>query len=320
VAKLHLDDANVVVSFRTVGVAALRGDVLFNSPVATLPLLLGQTLLWHCREGLRRLEPHVSDGIIEERQQVQAHGCGRARISLRDGSANKRIGVVQQPPKTFALGGVRHAIEASDRACPRYAWARAVVGQRQQLLACARRADGSRLQNRGELLEARVQSAIPRFYLIRGPLRRLISVAATAGVGRAQGDAEVGARDTHAVIAARIDDHIGAGRHVARHALRASRLRLVPMVGGDIVFFRRMALETDPIAGGAQLQAVGIVAIAAGYAGMEHAALQEGPVFIDFVANLAIRKVKTVVEQRDAIAIAYRRSGRDVGPDRSSTR
>src|SRR5271165_5152618 len=90
---------------------------------------------------------------------------------------------------------------------------------------------------------------MPRFHLVRGPLRRLVGVAAVAGVGRAERDAEVGARDPHAVIAARIDDHIGAGRHVTRDALRASRIRRVPMVGGNIVFFRRMALGADPIAG-----------------------------------------------------------------------
>ena len=115
------------------------------------------------------MEPHVPDGIVEERKDVKPDSWGRAFISLRGGSADERINIAQKPLQTFALGRVGDTVEATDRAGPRNAWARDVAGQRQQLLARARRADGSRLQSLGEVLKARIQSAIPRFYLARRP-------------------------------------------------------------------------------------------------------------------------------------------------------
>jgi hypothetical protein len=81
-----------------------------------------------------------------------------------------------------------------------------------------------------------------------------------------------------------------------------------------------MALETDAIARGSQLQAVQFVAIAACNTRVEHATLQEGAVFVDLVAKLAIRKVKIVVEERHAVSVPDRGAQCDVGPDRSAPR
>ena len=96
--------------------------------------------------------------------------------------------------------------------------------------------------------------------------------------------------------------------------------RRVAVVRGDVEFFRRMALQADAVAVRAQLKAVRIVAVAAGDAGMEHAALQERAVFIDLVTDLTVGKIQIVVEQRHAITVADRRARRRGGPDRPAPR
>jgi hypothetical protein len=64
----------------------------------------------------------------------------------------------------------------------------------------------------------------------------------------------------------------------------------------------------------------GFVAIAAGNTCVEHTTLQEGAIFIDLVAKLAIRKVKIVIEERHAVTIANRRARGDIRPDWSAPR
>ena len=53
-----------------------------------------------------------------------------------------------------------------------------------------------------------------------------------------------------------------------------------------------MALGAQGVAAGAELAAVGFVAVAAGHAGLVHAALAVGAVFEDFVLLLAVGKVE----------------------------
>ena len=122
------------------------------------------------------------------------------------------------------------------------------------------------------------------------------------------------------MIAARIDDHIGALGHVAVGAEGAGRAGLVMRMGGDIELRRLMALQADPVAGRPQARAVRLVAIGAGDAGMVHPALQERAVFIDLVADLAVGEIESGVEQRNVVDVADRRRRGGIGPDLGAAR
>ena len=65
-----------------------------------------------------------------------------------------------------------------------------------------------------------------------GSLRTLLFMAAVAGIRCAETDRQVRAGDAKAVIAPRVDDHIGRRRHVAIYAERAGRLTLMLVVLG----------------------------------------------------------------------------------------
>ena len=71
-------------------------------------------------------------------------------------------------------------------------------------------------------------------------------------------------------------------------------------------FISRVTLQTDATAGLAQLLTVWIMAIAAGYPGMVHAALQERTVDVHFLFNLAVRKVHALIKQAWQVMIQQR--------------
>jgi hypothetical protein len=71
----------------------------------------------------------------------------------------------------------------------------------------------------------------------------------------------------------RIDEHIGFSGHMALDATRTDAGRLMIMMGRAVVFLCGMTLHAHTITGGAQCQAMWIVAIAAGNSRMKHFAL-----------------------------------------------
>ena len=71
-----------------------------------------------------------------------------------------------------------------------------------------------------------------------------------------------------------------------------------------IVFVRRMALKTNPVAFRSKLQAMRLVAIAAGHPSIEHPALDERTVLVYLIPNLSVWIVEIVVKERDSIVIA----------------
>src|ERR1700674_3566301 len=73
-----------------------------------------------------------------------------------------------------------------------------------------------------------------------------------------------------------------------------------------IVLLRQVALQTDIVAVSAKLEAVGLVAIAASHTSMEHPALDEGAVLVNFAFDLTVRKIEVFIQERDAIVIADR--------------
>jgi len=58
-----------------------------------------------------------------------------------------------------------------------------------------------------------------------------------------------------------------------------------------------VASRADPIARSLQAEAVGIMAITAAYALLEHAALHEGSVDIDLLQDLAVGVVEALAQQ-----------------------
>jgi hypothetical protein len=78
------------------------------------------------------------------------------------------------------------------------------------------------------------------------------------------------------------------------------------MVGIGVVLLRRVTLGADRVAVGAQLARVRLVAVAAGHARVEHAALQERAPGEHFVALLAVGVIEPRVQQRRPIVIQER--------------
>ena len=117
---------------------------------------------------------------------------------------------------------------------------------------------------------------------------------------------QVRARNTDAVITARIDHHVRACWHVTCDALRASRSGLVEMMARRIVLLRGMALLTNTVALGPKFEAVRLVTIATRDASMEHPALDERPIFVVFLLDLPIREIVVLVEQRHPVIVADR--------------
>ena len=110
------------------------------------------------------------------------------------------------------------------------------------------------------------------------------------------------------MIAARIDHHVGARRHVTFDAARARRSHLVEMMRRRVVLLRRMTLRTEGVAVRAKFRAVRIVTIAARHAGVEHPALDEGAVLVVLLLYLAVGEIVVLIEQRDAVIVADRLS------------
>ncbi|MNV23669.1 hypothetical protein D3C71_1146960 [compost metagenome] len=130
--------------------------------------------------------------------------------------------------------------------------------------------------------------------------------------------------------------HVELAGHVAIHALRTRLAQGVASVFDGVVVFRLQALAVDTFhsgfAGGVvtlqaqaiawrfQLRAVGVVAVAATHALVEHFALGKGAVFEHFVLDLAVQRVQlagqdawqVVVHQplADRVAIIQRRAAR----------
>ena len=133
------------------------------------------------------------------------------------------------------------------------------------------------------------------------PLRRLVAMAIVACVRRAQLDRKIGPRDAEGMIVPLIDDHVGAGLHVARDACwRRIDADMVAMFRVS-KFVRCMALQADTLARGSKLCTMRLVAIAAGDARGKHPALLEWRIVIGFlhIADLAVGMIGGAGERFD---------------------
>ena len=81
---------------------------------------------------------------------------------------------------------------------------------------------------------------------------------------------------------------------------------------GRVELGGHMALGADRVAGRAQLEGMRLVTVAAGYALLEHPALQKRAVVVHLVALLSVRPIEPVVEQREPEAVCERSTVHDV--------
>ena len=131
-------------------------------------------------------------------------------------------------------------------------------------------------------------------------------MTAGARVRHAELHREIRPRDADAVIVARVDHHVGGGRHVAPDAIDAARPCRVEVMLRRLVRLARMAAETDLAPWCAELAAVRVVAVRARHATVEHLRLQKGAVLVDLVADLPVRVVEPILEQRDSMGVTER--------------
>ncbi len=94
------------------------------------------------------------------------------------------------------------------------------------------------------------------------------------------------------MIASGIHNHVHVGRHVTFHTLGARGLRFMKVVRGRVECGGSMATRAQSIALIRELEAMGFVAVAAGDSGRIHLALQERPIHIHLILNLAITMVQ----------------------------
>src|ERR1019366_6492228 len=71
----------------------------------------------------------------------------------------------------------------------------------------------------------------------------------------------------------------------------------MPMMRGDVEFFRQMALGTQGVAFGAQLCGMRLMTVGTDDAGLMHGALKEGVVLEHLAVDLAVRMIKPRLQE-----------------------
>src|SRR5213083_3040281 len=94
-----------------------------------------------------------------------------------------------------------------------------------------------------EMLKALSVRPVPALDRRRRPFRRLVAVTVIACVRRAERCGDVRPRNAEAVVVPSIDDHVGAGRHMARRAGKGWVHGLVPMVAYIRILVPGVALQ-----------------------------------------------------------------------------
>lgn len=146
-------------------------------------------------------------------------------------------------------------------------------------------------------------------------------VAGGAGVGGVIEEAEIGAWDAKGVIMSSIDLHVVGDGHMAVDALGTGLAGGVEVVSGRIIFRGGvlMAGGTDLVAIGFESCGVGVMAIGAADAAMEHFALEEGAVFVDLVFDLAIGVVEVGLKPTEGEVVVEILVGLEVGLNEGAT-
>src|SRR2546427_12844776 len=107
-----------------------------------------------------------------------------------------------------------------------------------------------------------------------------------------------------------MDDHVGLCRHMAVDALRAGTAGSVMVMLSDVEFWRHVALSAQPIAIGAQLESVRVMAIGTDNACVMHTALHERAVFEHLAVDLPVGMIQPGLEEAGKIEVEERRARR----------
>ncbi|MNS90355.1 hypothetical protein D3C72_1244050 [compost metagenome] len=145
--------------------------------------------------------------------------------------------------------------------------------------------------------------AEPAFDGLGRPRRLLVLMACSAGIRAAGPGGQIRARQAQAMVATRVNDHVGLLRHMTIDALRAGRTRRVVMVLGTVVVLRLqagetrrwrlgVALLTEAVAFDLDLGGVRIVAIGTGHPCGVHFALGERAIDVHLALDLPIGMVE----------------------------
>ena len=294
---------------RTVGVAGLGGDVLVRRGLPGGALVGWQAVLL-AGQRTRHFDAHRPPRVGQQGPgHAGALGLGQGGRRLGRGKAQQRLHIAGRLPRggdVFTSAGTGQPVQrrgTGDRGLA------GVAGQGRQTGLGVGAAGVGGMKGRGKALETGAISPQPAPQCVGRPLRRLALVAAVAGVGRAERDAQVRSGHPHAVVGPTVDHHeVGLG-HVAVGARGAGAAGRVAMVAGAVVLARRMALRAHRIAVSTQFLGVRVVAIAAGHALAVHLALQPRTPHEDFVALLAVGVVQARCQHRRQVVVEKRLAG-----------
>ena len=112
-----------------------------------------------------------------------------------------------------------------------------------------------------------------------------------------------GVGNTKTMVSPGIRAHVGPLGHVTRLARQGHVAVLVRDVDRHLFIRARVARETERIAGEPSLSRVRVVAVGTRYAGLRHTALQEGPVDIDLIQDVAVVVIQTIADQCRSVLI-----------------
>ena len=191
------------------------------------------------------------------------------------GAPHERVAVLQSRADDVADPQNRRRSQTGERARARDGRLLAIADDGLQQIGRAGNASRSRAERLGVALEPPRLVAIPGLHLLGRPLGGAVGVATCTGVGHSQLHREIGPGDTKAVVVARIDHHVGRGRHVTAETVGAARAARVEVMRRRRVLLGGVAVQAHLAPRCPELEAVRVVAIRAGHAPAEHLRLQK---------------------------------------------
>ncbi len=254
------------------------------------------------REGASRFDADRADRITKQGRGERDSGGGLDAAQREDGAvADQRVGVRESRCERAVL--LRTAAEEGRRR-------RAPDGRLFRVFHPLSQKDGSAralLASRMDRLTVRCGRARPLAPPLlrrrRRPDAGAIGVALRAGIRRPERGVEIRPGDPETVVMAGMDDHVVPRRHVTGDAPRSGRsggmevvLRRIELLGG-------VARHAHAVGRALHLERVRIVAVRARDTGGVHLALEEGAVLVDLVLDLAVGKVKALLEQRRPVGL-----------------
>ena len=211
---------------RAVGIELLGGDVLREAPVERRPLRVRQPVPRRIASSraasMRTARTGSSSSGARSSTRSAGSTLSRALTDARRTSGSPSFSPARTTSRAGGPGGGPRRRIALARAMA--GWS-PIAGDGLQELRRARSADRGRCERLGVALVPARGVPVPGLHLLGRPLGRPTGVASRTRVRHAELHREVRARDAEAVIVARVDHHVGGGRHVAADAVGAARAR-----------------------------------------------------------------------------------------------